>query len=583
MNDSRLMRPMGLSLIASLLLAGCGGGGGSSGGGGTGGGTLSTPPGAPSGVTATAGNASAVISFTAPASIGSSAIIDYTAYCSGAGSSATGSGAGSPIAVSGLTNGSAYSCTVTARNAAGSGTPSSAVSVTPVASVASCNLTDRKNWAVAQLREWYLFPETLPATIDVNAYPTVDAVIDAMTAGARAQNKDRYFTYLTSIAQENAYISSGATAGFGMRLYTDTVGKRVFVTEAFENTPALAAGIDRGDELLAVGTSVATLRLVSDILTTDGSAGVSTALGPSTAGTTRVLRVKGAAGTRELTVTKADYNLDPVSTRYGGVTLSDSGKSVGYINLRTFIASADARLREEFLKFRNAGITEVIVDFRYNGGGLVSTGELLGNLLGGNRNSTQLFSQISFRPEKSVNNTVSYFTVQPQSVSPTKLAFIGTRGTASASEMVINGLVPYFNANLALVGENTYGKPVGQIALDRAACDDRLRVIAFSLRNSANSDAYFNGLAGAVKASCTAIDDVTKPLGTVGEASIRQALDFLAGKSCTAISPAPVAGAAAAERRKALAAQYPDRVGLDLEPLVGDDPGPAQRDLPGLF
>lgn len=582
------MKPVGRGAswgvgVLLLLLAGCGGGSGGSSGGSGSGGAVTSVPGAPTVVAAAASVGGAVVSFQAPAVTGASAIIDYTAECAAGTARFSGTGAASPLAVAGLTNGSAYSCTVTARNAVGSSTASAAATVVPSASATSCALPDRQLWAAAQLREWYLFPETLPATVDVNGFSTVDAVINAMTAGARAQNKDRYFTYLTSIAQENAYYSSGATAGFGVRLYTDSASKRVFITEAFEGAPALAAGIDRGDELLAVGTSVASLRLVSDILTTDGTSGVTTALGPNTAGTTRVLRVRGSAGTRDLTVTKADYNLDPVSTRYGGVTLSDSGRRVGYINLRTFIASADARLREEFLKFRSAGINQLIVDFRYNGGGLVSTGELLGNLLGGNRSSSQLFSQTTFRTEKSANNSVAYFAVQPQSVSPLKIAFIGTRSTASASEMVINGLIPYLNADLALVGENTYGKPVGQIALDRGACDDRLRVIAFSLRNSANSDAYFNGLAGAVKASCTAMDDVTMPLGTAGEGSIRQALDFLAGKSCTAISPAPVAGSAAADRRKALSAQYPDRVVLDLEPLLPDHPGVAQRDVPGLF
>ena len=88
---------------------------------------------------------------------------------------------------------------------------------------------------------------------------------------------------------------------------------------------------------------------------------------------------------------------------------------------------------------------------------------------------------MTFRPEKTSNNSSHNFTVQPQSIAPTKIAFIGTGGTASASEIVINGFVPYLHANAALIGTNTYGKPVGQIALDKSACDDRLRVIAFAI------------------------------------------------------------------------------------------------------
>jgi C-terminal processing protease CtpA/Prc len=551
-----LRGPLAAFCVAFLLVA-CGGGGG--GGGSSGGGSTSSAPGAPTNIVVAAGNGTATVSFTAPLSNGSSAILDYTATCAASGASRTATGTGSPLTVTGLTNGVSYNCTVTARNAVGSGAASSGASVTPTAPTTSCS-----------------------ATVNVDDYATVDALISFMTATARAQGKDRNFTYITSIAEENAFFNSGATAGFGIRLFSDTAARRVFITEAFENAPALTAGIDRRDELLGVGTTTANIRSVSDIIAAEGASGVTNALGPNTAGTTRVLRVSGPSGTRDLTIAKADYSIEPVSPRYGGVILQDGTKKVGYINLRTFISSANARLREEFLKLRNAGVTEVIVDFRYNGGGLVSTGELMGDLLGGNRSSGQIFSQLTFRPEKSVENSIKYFAAQPEAVSPTKLAFIGTRSTASASELVINGFIPYFNANLALIGDNTFGKPVGQIARDRASCDDRLRVLAFTTRNSANSDAYFNGLAEAVKASCRAADDVTQPLGNASEASIRQAIDYLAGKSCTAISVSSGV-ATLTGRKQAAAAVLPDTDALDLEPLVPDQPTVAQREMPGLF
>ena len=431
-----------------------------------------------------------------------------------------------------------------------------------------CSLRNRQVWSQGVLNEWYLFPETLPATLDPAPYSTVSDYIDALTATARGQRRDRFFTYLTSIAQENAFFSSGSSAGFGFRVSSEATTRRVFISEAFEGTVALAAGIDRGDEVLAIGTTPTTLRTVTDIIAAEGTAGVTDAFGPTTAGTTRTLRLTGPSGLRTLTLTKADYSLMPVSARYGVKVIDDGTRKIAYLNLRTFISTADGQLRTAFAQFRTAGITDYIVDFRYNGGGLVSTAELMGDLLGGNRFSSDVFSLTTYRAEKASNNSTKRFNVQSQSVSPLRIAFIGTGATASASELVINSFIPYYGSRLALIGTNTFGKPVGQVAIDRAACDDRLRVVAFSTRNSANSDAYFDGLKTAVTASCQATDDLTKPLGDPAEASTKAALDFLAGRTCVPIPIVGQSSQSATPRRELLTPLMPDT---------------TQREVPGAF
>ena len=119
-----------------------------------------------------------------------------------------------------------------------------------------------------------------------------------------------------------------------------------------------------------------------------------------------MLRIRDAAGTRDVSVTKADYTLTPVSSRYGARIINDGGRQVGYVNLRTFIDTADPALRNAFAQFRAAGITDIIVDFRYNGGGLVSIAELMGDLLGAQPLDLATCSRFTtFRPEKSSNNS----------------------------------------------------------------------------------------------------------------------------------------------------------------------------------
>ncbi len=439
---------------------------------------------------------------------------------------------------------------------------------TPTPTGSGCTLRERQNWAFSVLKEWYLFPDTLPASLDPAPYASVEAYIDALTATARAQSKDRYFTYLTSIAEENAYYSSGSSAGFGFRLSYDAAARRVWVAESFEGAPALAAGIDRGAEILAIGTTAANQQTVANLFAAGGAQAVVDALGPSTTGTTRVLEIRDAAGTRDVSVAKADYTLTPVSSRYGVKLLDNGGQPVGYVNLRTFIDTADPALRSAFAQFRAAGITNIVVDLRYNGGGLVSIAELFGNLMGANRTASDVFEYTTFRPEKASNNKVGYFASQPQSIAPARVAFIGTGGTASASEMTINGMLPYLRANEALIGGNTYGKPVGQIAIDKSACDDRLRVIAFAVENRDHQGAYYNGLASKMDVTCQAGDDLAHAMGDPAETSTKVALDFLAGRACTPIASGGQTTLALRSGR---------------EPLVPERPTPAQRDVPGTF
>jgi carboxyl-terminal processing protease len=279
-------------------------------------------------------------------------------------------------------------------------------------------------------------------------------------------------------------------------------------------------------------------------------------------------------------VSKADYAIQPISPRYGVQIIDNGGTKTGYINLRTFIDSAEQQLRDAFLQFRNAGVTELVIDLRYNGGGLVRTAELFADLLGRNRFSNEVQSVTRFRASKSANNETRNFQTQAQSVAPTRIAFITTGGSASASELVINAMIPYLDPNMALIGSNTYGKPVGQIGLDRSACDDRIRIVAFATENADGNANYYSGLASSLTNSCQAADDINLPLGDPGEASTARALGFLSGAACTPIGSAAV-GATSSTTIIPSAQRAP--LSLPRELLMPARPTPAQREVPGAF
>ena len=452
---------------------------------------------------------------------------------------------------------------------------------TPTPTSSACSLSARQDFADQVLNEWYLFPDLL-ATVNRATVGNLDDYLDARVAPARAANRDRFFTFATSIAEENALINSGSSAGFGIRLSYDTANRRLFVVEAYEGAAGLAAGLDRGTEITAIGTSAANLQSVSALFASGGAQAVADALGPSTAGTTRVLRFTPAGGTsQERSITKTDFALDPVSDRYGGLILNDGGKRVGYINLRTFIiADAANQLRSAFAQFAAQGVTELIIDFRYNGGGLIDVSDVFGDLLGRGRTG-QVWSRTVLRASKSAENETRLFQAEPNAIAPTKVAVITTGASASASELVTNSLIPYLGSNLALVGANSFGKPVGQFGFDLASCDLRVRAVVFQTVNASNQGEYYTGLAGVMPNTCRAGDDITRPLGDPREASIAAALDFLGGRACTPITAGGADGIAGGLEQGQAARQ-----GLSLperQPLQPRRPNPAQHELPGLF
>ncbi len=463
----------------------------------------------------------------------------------------------------------------------GGGTP------TPTPTTAACSLRAQQDFADQVLNEWYLFPDLLAAASPA-AFSNLDDYLDARVAPARAANRDRFFTFSTSIAEENALINSGSSAGFGVRLSYDTANRRLFVVEAYEGAPGLAAGLDRGSEITAIGTTSANLQSVSSLFATTGTNGgaqaVANALGPSTAGTARVLRFTQPNGAVvEQNITKADFALTPLSSRYGALVLTDGARKIGYINLRTFIISDAAnQLRTAFANFAAQGVRELIIDLRYNGGGLVSVADTFGDLMGSGRVG-QVWSREVLRASKSAENETRLFRTEPNAIAPTKVAVITTGSSASASELITNSLIPYLGNNLALVGANSFGKPVGQFGFDLTACDLRVRAVAFQTVNANNQGEYYTGLASVVANTCRAGDDIARPLGDPREASIAAALDFLAGRACT-----PIAGNQddAVSAAPGLTESQAARIGLDLPdrvPLQPRRPMPAQHELPGLY
>ncbi len=391
----------------------------------------------------------------------------------------------------------------------------------------ACGEAARKEWLLDVAQDWYLFPETLPASVNLGSYATAEELLDALTATARAQGRDRFFSYLTTRAAEDSLFGEGEFVGFGFRNRVDD-GNRPMIIDVYHGSPASEAGLARGDEVLQVdGTAI-------------GDENLSDLLGPAEDGVRRVLTLRRLDGsTYDADMTKRTVSLDPVPDDYGVEVFPLAGTTgVGYVHLRSHISTADAQLRTAFATFRQQGLQYYIVDLRYNGGGLVNTAELIDDLLGDARSTSDVQYRVIHNAARSNQNSTVRFVPQPQSVTPVRIAFLTTEGTASASELNVNAMKPWVET--AIVGADTLGKPVGQLAFDLAGCQDRLRLIAFKLENADSEGDYYDGLAPTMQFACAAPDTLDAPLGSAADSLVQAALDWIGTGACgNVISAAP--------------------------------------------
>jgi len=429
----------------------------------------------------------------------------------------------------------------------------------------ACSDTREKRFVLDTAREWYLFDDQLPAQVDTGSYASAAALLDALTEEARADGKDRFFSYLTTRQQDDAILQAGRFIGFGFR--TRIEGDRLWITDVYEDSPAEDGGLTRGVEITEIDAGNGFMP-VATLLATDPA--LEEALGPATEGTTRGLRfVLAGGGTAESVFTKRDVEITPLAG--GGPAViplpANPTVPVGYLNLRSFTSTAEEPLRDAYAAFRAQGIEYFIFDLRYNSGGLVSVAELIGDLNGAARDDSDVYLEMRFNDRKAPgNDVVRRFQPRTESVAPVRIAFITTGLTASASEIVINSLAPW--VEVAIVGDDTLGKPVGQSAFDLSGCDLRLRLISFEFTNADGQGEYYGGLAATLPFACRADDDLGLAPGDVAESSTAEALSWLGSGVCTEIL---TAGSRLSK------AQAPVRVPELRRPSA------AQVYLPGLY
>jgi len=429
---------------------------------------------------------------------------------------------------------------------------------------APCSAAQQKADILAMARDCYLWNAELPAAVDPGAYAGPAELLSALTARPRAEGKDRGFTYLTTRSATTAFFDEGRTLGYGFG-YVVRDG-RLVICQVFPSSAAAAAGFRRGDEVVAVASSQAGLgdpASQGPALVASGT--LPSLLQSSVEGTTRWFRLARAGAVSDVSATTAAYGLDPVPASAAPPLLAAGSRKVGYLALRTFIEPATPLLRQAMAALKAAGATDLIVDLRYNGGGRLTVAETLANLLSPGRSAADVMYRLQWNDRHPEFSADTHFSRETDALAPGRVAFIVTGSSASASELVPNALQAWMGADVALVGDRTYGKPVGQIGYGASECGWLMEMVSFQILNARGTGSYFGGLPDAdwTGASIAAQDDLDHEPGDPAEASTAAALAWIA----TGEVPAPIPAASA---RRTTAPPRPE--GTEI-----------QRALPGVF
>lgn len=242
---------------------------------------------------------------------------------------------------------------------------------------------------------------------------------------------------------------------------------------------------------------------------------------------------------KTISITKTTLQTNPILK---DTVVEWGGRKVGYLTYLQFLTSFDDSLRAVFNRFKNyklTGIDELVLDLRFNGGGYVTSSDLLTSLIvkdlpskvGTVMNKKVYNNSYTAALKKEANSDQYFFTnFKSESANLGKLnrVFILTSpGTASASELVINNLKPFME--VILIGEHTYGKNVGSFTItdSKQRWSFGLQPITFKTVNSKDESNY--GTVNGFTPDYTLKDNVIpfKPFGDPTETYFGKALSII--------------------------------------------------------
>ncbi|MDR1983533.1 MAG: hypothetical protein LBQ28_01715 [Prevotellaceae bacterium] len=324
------------------------------------------------------------------------------------------------------------------------------------------------SWIFTNMKHYYFWNEQIPSSPNMEQFPS--DFFYSLLYKYRELDGDRF-----SWIQEN-YVDlleslSGVNSGdlgfeYVFHRYNNdkAFGEVLYVKPG---TSAQTQGIKRGDVFLAIDGTEITVNNYSSLLQKESM--TITFVDPLLVGNT-----VSFSNERNISITKIKYTENPV---FLDSIYEINGKKVGYLVYNFFASDAgnnsavyDKQLNSVFQNFQSAGVNNIIVDLRYNSGGSALSAARLASMIVNPLNAANIFYILTFNSnteeekqpfllkiENERNNSISE-NINNIGGNLQKVCFITGRWSASASEMLINGLEPFMSNKIIIVGDTTVGK-----------------------------------------------------------------------------------------------------------------------------
>lgn len=422
------------------------------------------------------------------------------------------------------------------------------------------------NFVWKAMNEWYNWQSSVPALADskrnniyeyynyLNGYDTPEDLFKSLRYDY--PNTDRFSWFIDDWEVQKQQFQ-GISKSFGFRLQAVVINDNddiiFYVRYVVPGSPADNAGIKRGDIFNAIDGTELNQSNYSDLVSKLGNETISMSFVSENNG--ELNHIEDKSITAEL-ITENPVHFHKI--------FSDiNGKKVGYLVYNAFRTSYNDELNAVFAEFKNNGVDELVLDLRLNGGGSVQTSAYLGSMVN-QAASSDVFAELRFNDKQSNQNGAYFFgntmniynsggdKIGEEAINRlnnlSRVYILSSGSTASASEMIINGLKPFME--VIVIGTQTYGKNVGSITLydsptslytnedsANASHKNALQPIVFQIFNKNLESEYYQGFVPDIEVKEYYSWNEIKEFGNEEETVLKGALDHIRGISSRPVKP----------------------------------------------